>query len=295
MYDNILFLIYSTIKIIMSEPSTVVEAMCVKAFEDCDVDTAKRLLPSIQKHDDITCNDLYARYTYLVHRATRNGWIDIAKELITQYNCNPLKKNSAGWTVLHVAAFECHLDILKYVINVTSCSHSTSMSDKDQFNGYTPLHWALHRSDNIEIVMYLVECGSDVMATADNGETPFQVACRYNYDNKNISAIKYLLSLPEIINSFDKDRLYQAEEPTIIEDMYNKFERIHISHPVGSYVNIFLIGNPGAGKTTLCHAIKKRFSLHIKSGELIKNVKTHTAGIVPNKICDRDLGNSHHT
>ena len=74
--------------------------------------------------------------------------------------------------------------------------------------------------------------------------------------------------------------------------VYDKFERIHISHPVGSFINIFLLGDTGAGKTTLCRAVKERSSLHVETGEFVEEVEEHTAGIVPNTLrCDESLGN----
>ena len=74
--------------------------------------------------------------------------------------------------------------------------------------------------------------------------------------------------------------------------IFNKYESIHISHPVGSFVNIFLLGDTGAGKTSLCHVLKERSELHINDGELVQGVKTQTAGIVPSLLRnDKSLGN----
>ena len=69
-------------------------------------------------------------------------------------------------------------------------------------------------------------------------------------------------------------------------------ENIQISHPVGSFVNIFLLRDTKAGKTSLCQVLKERSELHIKDGELVQGVKTHTAGIVPSLLReDESLGN----
>ena len=127
----------------------------------------------------------------------------------------------------------------------------------------------------------------------------------YNKNNRNIPVIKYLLSIPVVLNSFaNEDSNYSSPLSGAVGDsaaIYDKFERVRISHPVGSFVNIFLLGDTGVGKTSLCHVLKERSSLHVKTvtgwfervrlGKLVKRVKTHTAGIVPNKFQDESLGN----
>ena len=61
---------------------------------------------------------------------------------------------------------------------------------------------------------------------------------------------------------------------------------------MGSFVNMFLLGDSGAGKTTLCQAIKNRSYINIeRDGVYVQGVKLHTAGIVPNKLEDKNLGN----
>ena len=62
---------------------------------------------------------------------------------------------------------------------------------------------------------------------------------------------------------------------------------------MGSFVNVFLLGDSGVGKTTLCQAIKNRSYINIEAdGAYVQEVKLHTAGIVPNKLqYDKSLGN----
>ena len=243
-----------------------------------DHTTALRLLPSLHRHNDIKCQHIYDGYAYLIHRAAANGWIDVLKLLTGQYNCDLLQRDSRGWTALHWAASAGQLEVVQYLIN----DGRLSIWDRTN-NGHTPLHeaaWLGHLS----VVVYLVECGSDVLAVDSSNATPLHIACQYNYNNGNLPVITYLLSIPAVLNSFVK---YKHLVPDDTAAVCNKFEQVQISHPVGSFVNIFLLGNPGVGKTTLCQAIKERSSVHIKS----QGVKLHTAGVVPNKLCDKTLGN----
>ena len=266
---------------------------CIKAFSEGDLHTAVTLLPQLQRHKNILCRHPFYVYhtTYLVHHAAYNGWKDITELLITTYNCYSTQKDSMGWTALHHAAYGGHTDIVRCLVENSNCDVNVRND-----NGSTPLHYAASKG-HINTVKYLVEHAAVVMAKDKHGAMPFHLACQWNKSNHNIPVIKYFLSIPDVLHSFNKedDKYYnELDDETlgIVESLYDKFEHIKISHPVGSFVNIFLLGDTGAGKTSLCHVLKERSSLHIKPGECVEDVKTFTAGIIPNLIRDdKSLGN----
>ena len=265
---------------------------CIKAFSEGDHHTAVTLLPQLQRHNNILCkHPQYAYYTtYLVHCAIYNGWKDITELLITTYNCDSTQKDSKGWTALHYATRGGHTDIVRYLVENSNCD----VTVKDN-TGYTPLHHAAQWG-YINTVKYLVEhTAAVVMATDVDGATPFHLACQHNSYNRNSPVIKYFLSIPVVFESFtNKTSNYcspLSDAKGNAATIFCQFERVHISHPVGSFVNIFLLGHTGAGKTSLCHVLKERSSF-FKIGKFVKGVKTLTAGIVPNKLRDhKSLGN----
>ena len=284
----------------MSDEQHQLVRQCEDTIGRRDHHTVLELLPRLRGHNYITCK--HPRYSWtspLLHCTAIIGWLDITKLLITTYKCDPTKKDIMGWTALHHSAAEGHLDIVQYFVKGCGCDVNDRSND-----GYTPLHVAAG-CGHLDVVQYLVEHGANVMATAIDGTTPLHDACQFNYNNCNISVIKYLLSIPVVLNSFaNKDGNYSSPLSGAEGDsaaIYDKFERVRISHPVGSFVNIFLLGDTGAGKTSLCHVLKERSSLHVKTvtgwfervrrGKLVKGVKTHTAGIVPNKFQEESLGN----
>ena len=229
-----------------------------------------------------------------LHEAARGGCLGILKYLIHQCNCSVTDTDSSGCTPLHVAAWYGRLNVVKHLVGECGCS----VSDRSNI-GHTPLHMAA-QDGHLAVVMYLVECGGDIIATDIIGATPFHSACQWNYGNRNILVIQYFLSKPIVLNMLNKD----TSNSSLLSDakgdavaMYDKFKHIQTSHPVGSFVNIFLLGNPGAGKTTLCEAIKKRTKTFTESvhdvflTRKVKNVKLSTAGIIPNKLWDETLGN----
>ena len=289
---------------------------CVRAFDFKNSDHT-RALELLQTHIEVP--DVPG----LVDLAIRNDWIDIVKLLITQYgydpqqcnisgdntalqvaarygrlhivqylheecNCNVYTTNSHGDTPLHEAADEGHLDVVQYLHIKCNCNINTI----NNCNGTTPLHYAAG-SGHLNIVQYLLGCGTDAIATDNNGATPLQHACRYNRGNDNVPVIKYLLSIPAVVNYYIKESSCSSPLSGGAEnDAAVVYERVHVPHHVGSFVNVFLLGDSGVGKTTLCQAIKNRSYINIETdGAYVQEVKLHTAGIVPNKLRNYDFGN----
>ena len=136
-------------------------------------------------------------------------------------------------------------------------------------------------------------CGADAIATDNDGATPLQHACRHNYGNRNVPVIKYLLSIPAVVDYYIKESSCSSPLSGGAEnDAAAVYKRVQVPHHVGSFVNVFLLGDSGVGKTTLCQAIKNRSCVNIERDvAYVQGVKLHTAGIVPNKLEDENLGN----
>ena len=286
----ILSLLYSPVSNTVSEiprEQRQLVHQCKNAIDRGDSHVVQTILPRLHKHNDIIVSPSLS--TYLVLYAAWHGYTDVTKELTSIYNCDPTRKDSVGYTALHMATAGGHLAIVQYLISNCGCA----VSDRDN-RGCTPLHIAA-RYGHLATVQYIVQCsGTDVtIATDEDGATPLHDACQNNNDNSNTPVIKYLLSIPVVLNFFsNKDSNSTLFDDVETATIFNKYENIQISHPVGSFVNIFLLGDTGAGKTSLCQVLKERSELHIKDSELVQGVKTHTAGIVPNLLReDKSLGN----
>ena len=156
----------------------------------------------------------------VLHRAVKH--IDVVKYLINECNtphCNLMTTNNNGQTILHHAVE--HIDVVKYLINECNCD--IMVTDKD---GCTPLHYAAWWGTP-EVVEFLLSTGNcDPLAKNNNGRRPLQLGKERYLDRDTVIAI------------------------------FKRFGNINISHPIDSYVNVLLVGNPGAGKSTLSHVIK---------------------------------------
>ena len=204
---------------------------------------------------DIMTPDKYGNT--ILHDAAGEGLLDMMKYLINTHHYNLMTTNNKGWTVLYYAVK--HIDVVKYLINECSCN--IMVTDKD---GWTPLHYAAAWSGTAKVIEYFLSTGNcDPLAKDNEGKTPLRLAKERGYDSATVIAI------------------------------FKKFSNIKISHPIDSYVNVLLVGNPGAGKSTLSHVINDTATGSIVLGSFrnVGGVVPCTAGIIPYKLQHRTLGN----
>ena len=227
-----------------------------------------------------------------LHLASRNGHLLIVEYLITKHNCDPLCGKTRGETPLHCASRSGHLNIVKYIISKCDCN----MMCQNR-SGNTALHEA-SLNGHLDIVQFLVaECGCDPMCTGNNDNTPLHYACQAS--QPHFSVIKYLLSTGQV-NLFIKNK--SSKTPFMMIDdahknevynVFKQFDKIKSLYPVDSYVNVALLGNPGAGKSTLAQVLVQTATGLPWFGKYrnVGGVEECTAGIIPMKLQHKKLGN----
>ena len=229
-----------------------------------------------------------------LYTAAKGNHFDIAEYLIKGCDCDPMMSaNRYGSDpVLHYVARKGLLDVLKcMVMNING--HIMDEQYRDT-NGQTVLHLAV---EHIDVVNYLItECKCDIVAPDKNGQTPLHHAA----DCGTPEVVEFLLSTgncdPLAKDIKGRTPLQLAKErwrdsDTVIA-IFRKFGDIKISHLIDSYVNVLLVGNPGAGKSTLSHVINDTASFTLLgSFRNVGGVVPCTAGIIPYKLQHRTLGN----
>ena len=147
----------------------------------------------------------------------------------------------------------------------------------------------------IATVQYLInDCHCDPMVRDAYGWTPLH----WGAARGHTAVVQYLLSIPTVDplardTSYNETPLMKAANYGTLDTIapiFEKFGKIRISHSVGSFVNVFLLGDPKAGKMTLTQVIKDRASSFFHFGS-VKQVKSSTAGIVPTTLRNTELGN----
>ena len=213
--------------------------------------------------------------------------IDVVKYLINECNCDIMTPNKNGNTILHVAASAGSLDVMKYLINTHHCNPMTTNN-----SGETVLHLGIK---HIDVVKYLInECNCDIMTPDKDGWTPLHSAARWG----SPEVIGYFLSTgncdPLAKDNEGRTPLQLAQEKRYaVIAIFKKFGDIKISHPIDSYVNVLLVGNPGAGKSTLSLVINDTATGSIALGSFrnVGGVVPCTAGIIPYELQHKTLGN----
>uniref|UniRef100_A0A1X7TSQ1 Death domain-containing protein n=1 Tax=Amphimedon queenslandica TaxID=400682 RepID=A0A1X7TSQ1_AMPQE len=358
------------------------EDKCWKVFKDEDHEEAIRLLPLVKEPNKIKRRYRWWDDTSLLHLSSRNGWLDVTKDLIIKYHCDPQERDSAGDTCLYYAAVYGHIDVMKYLIDEAHCGSTIStqyrstvlhsVADKGALDfmkylinhhhynpmattkdGETVLHCAAR---HIDIVKYLInECHCDPMAIDKYGNTVLHrvadkgslIVMKYLINHhhcdpmatnniggtvlhsaaEHINMVKYLINEchcdPMAIDSNNEAILHLAalaveyllstgkcdplardndgctpfklakeKGDTDTLSVFKKFGGIKSSHPIDSYVNVLLVGNPGAGKSTLSHVINDTASFTLLgSFRNVGGVVPCTAGIIPYKLKHKKLGN----
>ena len=221
-----------------------------------------------------------------LHIACRYGNLSIAQYLIREEHCNPSCKNEYGNTPLHYACCHGNLNIAQYLIREEHCNPSCENNI-----GETPLHWAC-RYGNLNIAQYLIrEEHCNPSCENNDGETPLHIACLNNHAH----IVQYLLSTGRV-NPLTKDKdgntaLSYASDYDIIK-LFQPFEECRTAFPVHTFTKLILIGDSGAGKTTITELIVRLASSTARTAvECVADVQRLTAGIVPHRIQSEQLGN----
>ena len=317
------------------------EDKCWAAFIKGDHREALRLLPLVKEPNKIKGIYYLTREsvigwdeTSLLHLSSRHGWLDVTKDLITKYHCNPQERDSGGQTCLHHAARDNHVDVMRYLIDECHCDPMATNEYKSNvfhyatFNrsldvmkylishhhcdpmatnneGETALHMVAKRhsrnsvDNSPDVIKYLInECNCDPMTVDRRGCTPLHEAA---YWGRSV-AVECLLSTgkcdPLATDNEGRTPLQIAKVAkqkgwSNTLSIFKKFGDIKSSQPIHSYVNVLLVGNHGAGKTTLSHVINDTATGSIVLGSFrnVRGAVPCTAGIIPHKLKHRTLGN----
>ena len=246
-----------------------------------------------------------------LHCACEEGNFDIVRYLIVEYHCDPAGRGELGRTPLHYACWSGKLDMVRFLVEECDCDPTVQNS-----LGNTPLHFACNTKGNIDIARFLiVDCHCDPRCYGWDSRTPLHLAC----ESGKLDIVKFLVEEHKCDPFEGEDSpLYTAEMPHDIllflishlpplklinsvarrqpVQLLDIFRKCRTVHPLESAFNIFVLGNHGAGKSTLVKVIENEFTSSYGSfaGQW-RNISESaveplTAGIIPVTIESRRLG-----
>ncbi|XP_041448592.1 LOW QUALITY PROTEIN: uncharacterized protein LOC111073418 [Drosophila obscura] len=104
-----------------------------------------------------------------MHKAARQGLIDVVVYCLDRMHMNPDQKDNAGYTPLHEACTQGWLEIARILLQF-GANHSEAAQ-----SGIRPLHGAIE-NDHEEVVRLLLSYGADPLLATYSGQTPLALA-----------------------------------------------------------------------------------------------------------------------
>ena len=188
-----------------------------------------------------------------LHRAVDCGRGEVALTLITEFGCDAMLRNAAGKTALHLALESGRSSIAR----IFTMRVSVFATTKD---GDTPLHIAAAGGHD-ECVEALLQLDPPIMLRNAAGKTARDIA-RHGAE--------------QLLDAYitQKAKLYSHYDIIIkqAKKKYSNAERI---------TRVFMIGNPGAGKSSFVEAMKREGFFESFGRVSESTVPLHTAGIIP--------------
>ena len=229
------------------------------------------------------------------HEAVLAGKLAVVKLLIETSVTDVNTVNRFGHTAVHIAAFSGQKDILCYLMDNYNCDGNAK--DKE---GFTPIHYAC-LNNQIQIVQCLIETyRCEVNVTDKLLSTPLHQAClRHNW--KVVEYLIFSSHADPLIHPIDGRYSYETRPLGMIarygtERLKETLRDYFITScsemivPVEKVLQVFLLGDSGAGKTTLAANLEKRDGIWFRYFREVKGIESPTAGIVPIHVHSKNLG-----
>ena len=198
-----------------------------------------------------------------LHVATQHQDSEIMSILINEYGCYFHDRDHYGYSLLHTV---CRYGFYSLIAKL--CDHiSPLVIDND---GNTPLHIssALGHTKCVEV---LLQKNAPILIRNNSGKTPKDLA-------KGDAKL--------LINEY----LKQNRDKTLV-DYHDIQERAKKKYSDAQHITrLFIIGNPGAGKSSLVESLKREGFLKSRSRVTVSTVPPHTAGIVPSIYTSKHYG-----
>ena len=223
--------------------------------------------------------------------AAKGGHQVVLHALIEEFHCSPHIRGYNGRTLLHYACKYGHIETLNILIS----KYKVDSTIRDN-NGNTPLHIFCHVPHTEEEKLRTILCEYQywtVFQVNNNGNTPLHTATLYeqtycarlllqkynaplfvrNKDGKTALDLAKAQKSHEIVTVFKN---YNSEIQSIYRQLNKLSQRAFSGEK--NLTRIFVVGHPGAGKSTLVETLKTEGLISYFS---TSTVAPHTAGIVP--------------
>lgn len=141
-------------------------AELIHAGANIETDESQRKDDDHDDHDDLLMMVIF------------KGEVEIALMLINLLSATTLhRKNSAGYTILHAAAFKGCVELCEAFID-----KGVNIEERNN-EGYTALHMACY-FDHLDVAKFLIDRGCNLLVKSYSvGNTPLHLTCAHTLDN----------------------------------------------------------------------------------------------------------------
>ena len=253
-----------------------------------------------------------------LHIAVKPNQIAVIVELLSCEECNPNIQNREGDTPLHIAVRDDKMVALSQPYFHEQCYPNVRnqeeagnlqlckliiVNDRCNVNilneaHLTPLLAAIkHKMPSVATAL-LQHKKCDLTVRDPDRNTALHLACMGGEtQSEMVKVAKQLLTTvdPSPVNGAVQTPIELTTNYELIQAI-SHFTKCKTKHSVQTYINIFIVGNPETGKSTLVEAI--RYEANIlwriapKFLRIVRNVPPHTAGIIPTTFRSKVFGNT---
>ena len=201
--------------------------------------------------------------------------------------------NEDGDCLLHITCLWGDVDTIRYLVTDQKCN--PNILNKHHL---TPLLATIKHGKPSVATALLQHAKCDLSLHDQAGNTALHLACISGQTHPGMVKVAKNLIIsvdPLCVNSAGQTPIELTTNYELIQAI-SHFAECKTKHSVQTYINLFIVGNPETGKSTLIKAICKEASIFWKflPKELrrVKNVQPHTAGIIPTTFRSKAFGNT---
>ena len=233
----------------------------------------------------------------LLHRVCESGGVSLVQSLLHDYNADTNIRDDENNTPLQVAVLNGRKEVALCLIDKFGCDINVRGD-----NGYSLLHSACHNG-HFNLIETLCKYMSPLIVDED-GNTPLHISSIHGHSECVETLLQH--DAPILIrNASGKTPIDLATgDARLALDQYMKQnqDKIQVNYGIMQkkakkkysgaqcMTRVFVIGNPGAGKSTLIESLRREgfFDFLRKVSEAV--VPPHTAGIIPSIHVSKHYG-----
>ena len=256
--------------------------------------SSKRCDPNLQNKDGntplhIACNRNFLNIILLLLKMRCSTNIPNKKGETAQ----DIPLNENGDCLLHIACQMGDVGTVRYLIT-EGCDPNVGNNDH-----LTPLLTAINHNNPTVATALLQHMDCDPTLCDQHRNTPLHLACIGGETQPEmVEVAKQLLTYvdPLCVNNAGQTAVELTTNYQLIQAI-SHFVKCKTKQSVQTYINMFIVGNPETGKSTLVKAICKEATSILwkfipKRVRRVKNVPLHTAGIIPTTFRSKTFGNT---